>query len=423
VGLRLKKTSGGQTTKYVGGNYQIAPDGTITKYLVGGKQVGTSFFAHHRDQLGSIQAVTNSAGTDVRRQKHKPFGDQHYVSGSHAESKGWIGEREEETELVYLNARYYDPEIGRFVSPDPVVALGQGLNRFSYAWNNPINLFDPLGLDPTEPEPDPGTDENNPAAICELNPSCRDAFRWVFDPSLTGWTSEAEESLVRRLEVEAQRTALTTVDCTQPGANCGPPPCAAYGTCPQDPQSGTPPRGGSQAPTLKFCEKHPDRCAGAAAAATAAAAGIAAGDSLTGIVVQITFTRHFGVPIGRTGVVIGPTVTVSGEFVCIFGKGCALFGQVGWGGGGSLVTSSSGSVMAGPLFNVNNFGDYDGAFVSTYFPTPVGLAANVFWHPAEDVRFGLPHSGGPAGFALGWGGAGANVNNEEYFLLYDFTKP
>ena len=49
---------------------------------------------------------------EVRRQDHKPFGDQHYAWGAHVESKGWIGEREEETELVYLNARYYDQEIG-----------------------------------------------------------------------------------------------------------------------------------------------------------------------------------------------------------------------------------------------------------------------------------------------------------------------
>ena len=91
--------------------------------------------------------MTDAAGVEVRRQDHTPFGDQHYAWGSHAESKGWIGEREEETELVYLNARYYDPEIGRFTAPDPTVRLGQKLNRYSYSRNNPINLSDPSGLD------------------------------------------------------------------------------------------------------------------------------------------------------------------------------------------------------------------------------------------------------------------------------------
>ena len=147
TGERLKKVSGSATTRYVGGDYEIAPDGTVTKYLIGGKQVDANFFINHSDHLGSIQAVTDATGIEVRRQDHEPFGNQHFASGSHAESKGWIGEREEETELVYLNARYYDPEIGRFTAPDPIVRLGQKLNRYSYSRNNPINLSDPSGLD------------------------------------------------------------------------------------------------------------------------------------------------------------------------------------------------------------------------------------------------------------------------------------
>jgi RHS repeat-associated protein len=152
VGDRLKKVSGGQTTRYIGGDYEIS-GGVVTKYLAGGKQVGTDFFIHHRDHLGSIQAISDATGAEVRRQDHKPFGDQHYAWGSHLESKGWIGEREEETELVHLNARYYDPEIGRFIAPDPIVRPGQGLNRYSYSWNNPINFFDPSGLGGQPPPP------------------------------------------------------------------------------------------------------------------------------------------------------------------------------------------------------------------------------------------------------------------------------
>lgn len=68
VGTRLKKISGGETTKYLGGNYEIAPDGTVTKYLIGGKQVGTEFFVLHRDHLNSIQSVTDALGVEVRRQ-------------------------------------------------------------------------------------------------------------------------------------------------------------------------------------------------------------------------------------------------------------------------------------------------------------------------------------------------------------------
>jgi RHS repeat-associated protein len=244
LGVRLKKISGGQTTRYIGGDYEIAADGTVTKYLQGGKKVGAAYFVHHRDHLGSIQAVTDSAGGAVRRQKHKPFGDQHYVSGSHLESKGWIGEREEETELLYLNARYYDPEIGNFTAPDPILGLGQDLNRFSYSANDPINFLDPTGL------------EDEPVDQCARNPRyCIDQSDPFWDLA-DAWASESEEYLARIQEANYLKMLLTYVDCTQPGVDCGPPPCAAHGTCP-NPQTGT-----SVENPLTYCEKHPDRCGG-----------------------------------------------------------------------------------------------------------------------------------------------------------------
>ncbi|WP_201274252.1 RHS repeat-associated core domain-containing protein, partial [Microvirga brassicacearum] len=60
-----------------------------------------------------------------------------------------IGEREDaETGLVYLNARYYDPKVGRFLSPDSLdpTLPGVGTNRYAYALNDPINLKDPSGF-------------------------------------------------------------------------------------------------------------------------------------------------------------------------------------------------------------------------------------------------------------------------------------
>lgn len=56
---------------------------------------------------------------------------------------------EEETGLIFLRNRYYDPEMGRFISADP--SLGeltnpQSFNPYAYAGNNPVNFIDPLGL-------------------------------------------------------------------------------------------------------------------------------------------------------------------------------------------------------------------------------------------------------------------------------------
>ena len=54
-----------------------------------------------------------------------------------------------ETGLYYLNSRYYDPEIGRFINADELSYLNEnninGMNLFSYCRNNPVIYFDPSG--------------------------------------------------------------------------------------------------------------------------------------------------------------------------------------------------------------------------------------------------------------------------------------
>ena len=54
-----------------------------------------------------------------------------------------------ETSLYYLQARYYDPDTGRFISPDALPVAGndyiQGLNRYAYCYNNPVMYSDPTG--------------------------------------------------------------------------------------------------------------------------------------------------------------------------------------------------------------------------------------------------------------------------------------
>jgi RHS repeat-associated protein len=70
------------------------------------------------------------------------------VVAGHREEKGYIGENQDaETGLLYLHARYYDPAIGRFVSPDwwDPNRPGVGTNRYAYSDNDPVNKSDPNG--------------------------------------------------------------------------------------------------------------------------------------------------------------------------------------------------------------------------------------------------------------------------------------
>jgi RHS repeat-associated protein len=152
-GARLKKTAPGSTTLYLGDDVEIT-GGLMTKYLPGNaKRVGSATYWLHQDHLNSVRVATDLTGAIVYRANYRPYGEKLAGVTLISESKAFIGERQDdETGLIYLHARYYDPELGRLTqadssSPsDPVV----GIDRYAYALNNPIALADPSGLKPQE---------------------------------------------------------------------------------------------------------------------------------------------------------------------------------------------------------------------------------------------------------------------------------
>ena len=97
--------------------------------------------------LGSIRAVTDSAGQVVARFDYEPFGL--LIEESSPASAG--GERytgkplDAELGLYYFGARYYDPGLGRFITADPGK---DGLNWYAYCMANPMVLADPNGQQP-----------------------------------------------------------------------------------------------------------------------------------------------------------------------------------------------------------------------------------------------------------------------------------
>lgn len=104
----------------------------------------------HTDALGSPIATTNESGQVVERLDYEPWGA---VIGkpTHA-GIGYTGHvMDGGTGLTYMQQRYYDQSIGRFLSVDPVVAIdggGRHFNRYVYAFNSPYRYTDPDGRAP-----------------------------------------------------------------------------------------------------------------------------------------------------------------------------------------------------------------------------------------------------------------------------------
>lgn len=102
----------------------------------------------HTDALGSVVAVTNSSGQVVGRREYEPYGRQ-LSPLQISDGPGYTGHvTDAATGMSYKQQRYYDPQIGRFLSVDPVSAnskTGGNFNRYWYANNNPYKFFDPDG--------------------------------------------------------------------------------------------------------------------------------------------------------------------------------------------------------------------------------------------------------------------------------------
>jgi RHS repeat-associated protein len=105
----------------------------------------------HTDHLGSTRVLTNSDGEVVDVMHFFPFGEQMPTANTPATTHLFTGhERDSESTLNYMMARYYGPLLGRFLSVDPVADSDQGSppswNRYSYVRNKPLSFNDLDGL-------------------------------------------------------------------------------------------------------------------------------------------------------------------------------------------------------------------------------------------------------------------------------------
>ena len=112
------------------------------------------FYYYHPDHLGSSQLMTDRDGDVVQQYGYSPFGRENYRNNTYAfsVSNRYTGQQlDEDTGLYYYGARYYDPELARFIQADSTIPdpeFSQAYNRYAYVYNNPLVFSDPTGQNP-----------------------------------------------------------------------------------------------------------------------------------------------------------------------------------------------------------------------------------------------------------------------------------
>ena len=176
-GIRTSKTVDGTKHTYVLNGTSVYSDtwkeGSITHVVVyvydeNGSPIGMmyrnstmgegvfEYYIFAKNLQGDIIAVYNSNGTKLVSYKYDAWGNvtRIYSNGGDSTAVRYNSFRyrgyfyDEETGLYYLNSRYYDPAIGRFLNPDIYVnANGDltGFNMYAYCSNNPVMGYDPTG--------------------------------------------------------------------------------------------------------------------------------------------------------------------------------------------------------------------------------------------------------------------------------------
>lgn len=144
------------TTVYAGNYEKITENGHTREfyYLGGGaivvKENGTFRpYISLTDYQGSVLSVFDDNGTAVFKAEYDAWGKQTVSVNTIGLRRGYTGhEMLPEFGIINMNGRLYDPVLGRFFSPDPVVQFPgspQGYNRYSYCLNNPLKYTDPGG--------------------------------------------------------------------------------------------------------------------------------------------------------------------------------------------------------------------------------------------------------------------------------------
>ena len=165
AGLRTEKTVNGATRRYIWNSGRLmadvgASDAFYFHYSSGGELIGYTYKTADtetecilvKNQQGDVERVISADGTVLASYTYDAWGSVLTAEGTLAAAnpiryRGYYYDAE--TGLYYLQSRYYDPAVGRFINADDYVSTGQGIcgcNMFAYCLNNPVNYIDKNGI-------------------------------------------------------------------------------------------------------------------------------------------------------------------------------------------------------------------------------------------------------------------------------------
>ncbi|OPG04722.1 sugar-binding protein [Streptomyces sp. GKU 895] len=216
-GNRLKRTTPDSATVYLPGMELELKTGSSTVtatryYSYAGQTVAirtsdnkVSFLAsdHHATGELAVDAVSGA----VTQRRTDPYGAARGKlspeNGTWPGEKGFVGGTiDASTGLVHLGAREYDPDLGKFISADPIIDFTrpQQMNGYAYASNTPVTLSDPTGLFECR---------NGKSLNCDRNGKERGDGAWcpsAIDPYCPGVSAEVGQAAQEVADAEAQQS-------------------------------------------------------------------------------------------------------------------------------------------------------------------------------------------------------------------------
>jgi len=169
-GQRVKSVVNGETILFIGGHYELnSTTGEVSRYyFAGASRIAVRKYIVPQtttltylvgDHLGSTSLAVDASTGDVIETRYKPWGEVRYTTPNatlptrYTFTGQYSHMSDDATDLgnagfglMFYNARWYDPVTGRFAQADTIVSGGvQGLDRYAYVNNSPVNYVDPSG--------------------------------------------------------------------------------------------------------------------------------------------------------------------------------------------------------------------------------------------------------------------------------------